>query len=135
VGNEVTVADSLTSGSLQKNQILLPSLPFPHQATHLSSSASTPQSIARLSSSLTWLVCSTSRSMSAYGIFFPTPIEHSLDALPHPAHLDTLLQHPIHLIWHSGIPQSEKVELKSLHMCLGCSNHTYSNNMINRCNV
>jgi hypothetical protein len=33
------------------------------------------------------------------------------------------------------IPQSEKVELKPLYVCSGCSNHTYSNNRINRCNV
>jgi hypothetical protein len=33
------------------------------------------------------------------------------------------------------IPQSEKAELKPPHVCPGYSNHTYSNNMINRCNV
>jgi hypothetical protein len=33
------------------------------------------------------------------------------------------------------IPRSEKVELKPLYVCPGCSNHMYSNNMITRCNV
>jgi hypothetical protein len=33
------------------------------------------------------------------------------------------------------IPQFEKVELKPLYVCPGCSNHTYSNNMITGCNV
>jgi hypothetical protein len=28
------------------------------------------------------------------------------------------------------IPWSDRVELKPLYMCLGCSNHTYNNNMI-----
>jgi hypothetical protein len=29
-----------------------------------------------------------------------------------------------------GIPRSEKTEPEHLYVCLGCSNHTYSNNMI-----
>jgi hypothetical protein len=33
------------------------------------------------------------------------------------------------------IPRSEKTEPKPLYVCLGCSNHTYSNNIIARCNV
>jgi hypothetical protein len=33
------------------------------------------------------------------------------------------------------IPRSKKVEPKPLYVCPGCSNHTYSNNMIIRCNV
>jgi hypothetical protein len=33
------------------------------------------------------------------------------------------------------IPQSEKAEPKPLYVCQGCSNHMYSNNMINRSNV
>jgi hypothetical protein len=33
------------------------------------------------------------------------------------------------------IPRSENVEPKLLYMCPGCSNHMYSNNLINRCNV
>jgi hypothetical protein len=40
----------------------------------------------------------------------------------------------IDLISHA-IPRSEKMELKSLYVCLECSNHTYSNNIINRNNV
>jgi hypothetical protein len=33
------------------------------------------------------------------------------------------------------IPHSEKMETKPPYVCPGCSNHTYSNNMINRCHV
>jgi hypothetical protein len=33
------------------------------------------------------------------------------------------------------IPRSEKVEIKPPYMFPGCSNHTYNNNMINRCHV
>jgi hypothetical protein len=33
------------------------------------------------------------------------------------------------------IPQSEKIELKPLHVCPRYSNHTYSNNMLNRYNI
>jgi hypothetical protein len=33
------------------------------------------------------------------------------------------------------VPRSEKAESNPLYVCPGCSNHTYSNNMINRCNV
>jgi hypothetical protein len=32
-------------------------------------------------------------------------------------------------------PHSEKAETKPPYMCLGCSNHTYNNNEINRCHV
>jgi hypothetical protein len=38
------------------------------------------------------------------------------------------------IIFDRVIPRSEKEEPKPLHVCPGCSNHTYSNNMINRCN-
>jgi hypothetical protein len=34
-----------------------------------------------------------------------------------------------------GIPLSEKVGLKALYVCPGCSNHTYNNNMVNRYNT
>jgi hypothetical protein len=37
--------------------------------------------------------------------------------------------------WRIVIPRSEKVGPKPLYMCLGCSNHTYSNNMIIISNV
>jgi hypothetical protein len=33
------------------------------------------------------------------------------------------------------IPRSEKTEMKPPYVCPGCSNHTYNNNMINRCHV
>jgi hypothetical protein len=33
------------------------------------------------------------------------------------------------------IPHFEKVEMEPPNMCLRCSNHTYNNNMINRCHV
>jgi hypothetical protein len=33
------------------------------------------------------------------------------------------------------IPRFEKVETKPPYVCPGCSNHTYSNNMINMCHV
>jgi hypothetical protein len=33
------------------------------------------------------------------------------------------------------IPRSEKEGTKPPYVCPGCSNHTHSNNMINRCNV
>jgi hypothetical protein len=33
------------------------------------------------------------------------------------------------------IPRSEKAEMKPPYVCPGCSNHTYSNNMINRHHV
>jgi hypothetical protein len=32
-------------------------------------------------------------------------------------------------------PSSEKMKPKPLYVCLGCSNHTYSNNMVNRYNI
>jgi hypothetical protein len=32
-------------------------------------------------------------------------------------------------------PGSEKTKSKPLYVCLGCSNHTYSNNMVNRYNI
>jgi hypothetical protein len=31
---------------------------------------------------------------------------------------------------HNVIPRSKKAGLKPLYVCLGCSNHTYSDNMI-----
>jgi hypothetical protein len=33
------------------------------------------------------------------------------------------------------IPRSEKEGMKPPYVCLGCSNHTHGNNMINRYNV
>jgi hypothetical protein len=33
------------------------------------------------------------------------------------------------------VPRSEKAETKHPYMCPGCSNHTYNNNMINRCHI
>jgi hypothetical protein len=33
------------------------------------------------------------------------------------------------------IPRSEKEGTTPPYVCLGCSNHTHGNNMINRCNV
>jgi hypothetical protein len=33
------------------------------------------------------------------------------------------------------IPRSKKAEAKPPYVCRGCLNHTYSNNMINRCHV
>jgi hypothetical protein len=32
-------------------------------------------------------------------------------------------------------PGSEKIKPKPLYVCPGCSNHTYSNNMVNRYNI
>jgi hypothetical protein len=33
------------------------------------------------------------------------------------------------------ILRSEKIETEPPFVCLGCSNHTYNNNMINMCHV
>jgi hypothetical protein len=33
------------------------------------------------------------------------------------------------------IPRSEKTETRPPYVCPGCSNHTYNNNMINRCHA
>jgi hypothetical protein len=41
----------------------------------------------------------------------------------------------LHETLDTVIPYSEKVEMKPPYVCPGCSNHTYSNNMINRCHV
>jgi hypothetical protein len=32
-------------------------------------------------------------------------------------------------------PGSEKMKLKHLYVCPGCSNHIYNNNMVNRYNI
>jgi hypothetical protein len=38
--------------------------------------------------------------------------------------------------WSAGVtPRSEKTEQKPLYVYPGCSNHTYSNNMVNRYNI
>jgi hypothetical protein len=36
---------------------------------------------------------------------------------------------------HMSHPGFEKMKLKPLHVCLGCSNHTYSNNTVNIYNI
>jgi hypothetical protein len=38
-------------------------------------------------------------------------------------------------LWPMSPPSSEMVELKPLYMCPGCSNHTYSNSMVNKYNI
>jgi hypothetical protein len=48
---------------------------------------------------------------------------------------------PCDVFWCVGdkemdvVPYSEKAEMKPPYICLGCLNHTYNNNMINRCHV
>jgi hypothetical protein len=37
--------------------------------------------------------------------------------------------------WKCVIPRSKKMEMKHSYVCPVCSNHTYNNNMINRCHV
>jgi tetrahydromethanopterin S-methyltransferase subunit F len=39
---------------------------------------------------------------------------------------------PMHQLSH---PSFEKIKPKHLYVCPGCSNHTYSNNMVNRYNI
>jgi hypothetical protein len=43
--------------------------------------------------------------------------------------------HPFNLNTQLDIPRSEKEGTKPPYVCLGCSNHTYSNNMITRFHV
>jgi hypothetical protein len=43
--------------------------------------------------------------------------------------------HKLLVIYDGVIPCSEKEGTKPPYVCLGCSNHTYSNNMITRIHV
>jgi hypothetical protein len=48
-----------------------------------------------------------------------------------------LFNPPVTGTFNSGVsyPGSEKMKPKPLYVCPGCSNHTYSNNMVNRYNI
>jgi hypothetical protein len=61
-----------------------------------------------------------------------TPATHiKLDDVVHTKSYQFSLQRPNLFV----IPHSEKMEMKPLYVCPGCSYHTYCNNMINRCHV